>query len=123
MALPGSSIHAINFLGTPGHGHGALLEEACPVPQPHPVRITLDPSLMDPPLPSLIVPRVCRVWLLDKSKQLCGKSQGQTNFQGRASLCKFITFSAINKVTHSTFHLDEKFKISEGTIARPAEKS
>lgn len=81
------------------------------------------PCIRLQPLASLIIPRVGEVCLTDKSKQLCNKSQQQMNFQGRTSLGKFIAFSVINKVTHSTFHLDEKFKISEGKIILPAEES
>jgi len=58
---------------------------------------------------------------VDKSKQLCNKSQGQTNFLGRTSLCKYIALLVINKVTSSAFHLDEKFKISKGKITLQAE--
>lgn len=73
-------------------------------------------------LAGLIIASVGKVWLVDKSK-LYNKSQGQTNFLGRTSFCKFTAFSVINKVTNRTFHLDEKFRISEGKIALQAEES
>lgn len=101
------SIHPINFLKTPGPGSPGVgreyLSQSCGFSQ------SRLPCIIFQLLSSLIIPTVGKVWLVEKSKQLCNKSQGKTNFLGRPSLCIYIAFSVINKVINSAFHLDEKF--------------
>ena len=102
------SIHSIlNFLKTPCPGSPdagrEYLSQSCGFSQ------SRLPCIIFQLLSNLIIPTVGKVWLVDESKQLCNKSQGQTNFLGRPSLCIYIAFSVINKVINSAFHLDEKF--------------